>query len=538
MRPLLRRPRCSALAGAVALSLSIAGPSQASPRAIEAPLPELEAVPLPRLEGLEPIVGEHLGEVVAALQEISEALTGTPPETRPGHNEVSELYGVAGRAFHAYHLLAPAHACYVNAHRLAPEDPRWVYHLALASQELGELSEAEGLYRRVAELDGEFLPARLRLAELLLKQGQADESAAIFRQSLEEHPDLAFPRAGLGQALIELGDTREGLDLLEKALAINPEADALHFPIGQGYRALGDMERARFHLERGGINRLSFPDPVTHGLRLLSRSPQGALQRGVLALQAGDAEGAFVELSQAVAAEPERAKARVALAAALERRGEIEAALEELERAVGLAPEDEVARLNLALALSRHGEAERALPLFEALQAQHPGSGEIAVEHARALERAGHLEGAVALYRRVLAADPRSVAARLGEARALAARGEHQHALDLLRIARGHSPGEPEIALALARFLASARDPAFRDGAEAMELATALDPEEMGWERAEALALALAELGRCQEAREHAREALAQFSAGGPRDTRERLEAAAERYAQSPCRAP
>jgi hypothetical protein len=109
----------------------------------------------------------------------------------------------------------------------------------------------------------------------------------------------------------------------------------------------------------------------------------------------------------------------------------------------------------------------------------------------------------------------------------------------VLERAREASPGDPRIASTLGRALATAPDPALRDGARAHSLALeGFDGDERPT-HVEVVALALAELGRCAEAAVWQREALSRLD-GEASPTRQRFEESLARYqaSGSSCRPP
>jgi hypothetical protein len=90
-------------------------------------------------------------------------------------------------------------------------------------------------------------------------------------------------------------------------------------------------------------------------------------------------------------------------------------------------------------------------------------------------------------------------------------------------------PGNPVLTSSLAEVLAGSPDPAVRDGKRALELATAAYRANRGPEHGEAVGMALAELGRFDEAASHQRGLVAE-AAGASAEVRARLAANLARY--------
>ncbi len=81
-------------------------------------------------------------------------------------------------------------------------------------------------------------------------------------------------------------------------------------------------------------------------------------------------------------------------------------------------------------------------------------------------------------------------------------KGRFKETLDVLEDAHRRFPNRERTANALARLLAACPDPGLRDGSRALELAMGTYSAKKLLAYGETVALALAELGRCQEAAE------------------------------------
>src|SRR5205807_1735517 len=111
--------------------------------------------------------------------------------------------------------------CFRQAERLDGREPRWPYYLGVVLAPT-EPETALPKLRRAVELwgEGELVP-RLRLAGLLLAQGQIDEAEEQFHKVLSQAPDNAPAHLGLARVAVERNDPSAALQRLEKCLA-NP----------------------------------------------------------------------------------------------------------------------------------------------------------------------------------------------------------------------------------------------------------------------------------------------------------------------------
>src|SRR5581483_6076396 len=114
--------------------------------------------------------------------------------------------------------------------------------------------------------------------------------------------------------------------------------------------------------------------------------------------------------------------------------------------------------------------------------------------------RRGEHEQALHAYDRALDVDPALSDAALGRALTLVAMRRYADARDQLEAGMTHFPGQTGFAHALARVLAAAPDDTVRDGRRALALVQALLEKDRSTEVGEALAMALAELRRFDEA--------------------------------------
>lgn len=492
---------------------------------VQAQPPALQPLPAPGLEGLEP-------EVVAQLRDaraLVEALTNPA--------ELADAYGDLGRLYHVYGLAEAAAACYGNASLLSPKDFRWHYYAGYLAQAMGRAEEAENSYQKALELQPGFLPGWIHLAEVLLAGDHPDDAERILKQVLGADPRNASARAGLGEIALSRRQFREAAEHLEAALAAAPEADRLHHPLALAYRGLGDLDRARDHLAKAGRVGVRPDDPLIDELEQLRQGEMAHLLRGRVAFRFGRYADAAVEFRKSVEARPGSVPARINLGAALVQTGDRRGAVEQFQEALKLAPDNGTAHYNLALLLAQDGyDADAVKHLEEAVRIE-PGDGAAHLELAQALERTGKPAAALIHYEKAAGLLPQDERAWMGEANLLVGSQRYREARDVLETALGNLPGSGRIVHGLARILAAAPDPALRDGKRAVDLAMQVHAARATGTHTETVALALAESGRCDEAAEWQRKAIAAARQEGPPERVAPMEKELARYqAGAPCR--
>ncbi len=453
---------------------------------------EPPALPSPDLSTLEPAVARQIEERQNALRE----LYGRDPDPR----ELAGAWADLGMHYQAYKLTGPAEESYRKAMALAPQDPRWPHLLGGLLQDAGRLDEALTAYNRALELAPEDIPALVHLGEIHLLQGRREEGEAALRKALAATPEDAAVNALLGQAALERGDFREAADRLEKALRGAPGANRLHYPLSRAYRGLGEEGKAAEHLGKVGTVGVRPADPILEQLESLRTGERARLESGKRAYNAGRLAEAAEEFRRALEARPESVEARINLAATLAGQGDREGAIARLREAVELAPANATARFNLGLLLAAGGSSREAIDHLAAAVAARPQDAEAHRELARLLRDAGRYEEALKEYAKAVEIAPSDEAARLGRAETLVRTGRYQEARNLLEEDFKALPQSGLLAHGLARLLAACPDLGLRNGARALELGLALWNAQPIVPHAETVALAWAELGRCDEA--------------------------------------
>lgn len=532
----------------------------------------------------------------ATLRSSPSGTGDSAPETPPTRATLAKALGELGNQYHAFLFLEAAESCYRQAARFDPDDPRWPYYEGVTLGHQGRDEEAVRAFERARELDPDDLATRIRLGDLYLKLGRVEDAQESYRRATEIDPETAAAWFGLGRTAVLAGDDAAAVRHFEKTLELAPEASAVHYPLAQAHRRLGDADSAQRHLALHGEGGLGFPDPRMQTvlqrevdtsidtLRSLAAQPDrmsaeelyqtalgqlgatgGALERfrhrvetegpgvsdpshqarlyfvlGRMLLDADRPEAAARHLGRALELDPslETGELRLRLADILLRQGD-PAAEGHLQRALEL----DLPAADRALAWHRLGELARrrdrprqAVERYRQALDLDPGLLDARLGLATALGRLGSYQAAVREYRRALAVAPDNVGARLGEATALVLSGRLPEARRRLEEGLQVAPDSVPLARTLAQILASAPDPAVRDGERALELARRVMEAKPDAAGAETLAMALAQNGRFDEAVRVQEELVRRAEQAGNPAVTARLRANLERYRDGrPC---
>ena len=491
----------------------------------------LRPAPLPDLSGMTATVRDQIRERYSSL-----AAAGERPAAAA---ELSEAYGEMGKLLMAARYVDAPEPFYRNAQALAPADRRWPYYLGHLHVTQGALAKAEASFRRALELQADDVPTLISLGETHLAQGRPAAAEPLFTQALALQPDSVWARIARGRAALTRHDYLGAVEHLEEALAVDPEAADVHYPLAMAYRGLGEMEKAEAHLQQRDSGTVRRPDPLMRAMRDSLRSPSAYERQGIQALGGGDWEAAAAAFRRGVELAPANPSLRHRLGTALYMMGNEREGRTHFEEVLRVAPEYPQAHYSLGLILEGSGRFEEALHRFSAAVRYEPGYVEARLRLARLLRRLGMPNRALAEYARVVTADPRSAEAAFGHAMTLVRLGRYQEARERLEAGTTLHPGQPMFVKALARLLAAAPDARVRDGRRAMTLVRELLAQERSFDLGEAMAMALAEVGRYPEAVSWQREVMALAAQAG-RDDLVRLLAVNLRLYErgEPCRAP
>jgi len=218
-------------------------------------------------------------------------------------------------------------------------------------------------------------------------------------------------------------------------------------------------------------------------------------------MEKGRLEASIETWNRALALQPDNAKAHSNLGQALAARQRLDEAIPHWRRALALNPAYTEARNNLAAGLLEQGQTREAQQHLDQLRAAGAAAPEIDVNQARALLQRNKPEAAEKLLRQALLKAPRLAQAHLELGLALLAQHRRPEALASLREAIRLNPSLPRALTAAALLLSTGPD-GLRSGPEALmladravELTRSRDAQAL-----DALACALAELGRFEEA--------------------------------------
>lgn len=318
----------------------------------------------PDLPPLQPVAHPDLANVeTRARQQIEEARDRLETAERRGDVErLAEAYGSMGELYQAYGLLDSAAASYENAAALDPNGLVWAYLQGVVAQEEGDFPAARAHFERALELAPRNQPAALRLAEVLLAQGEsemAEERTSTLAGGEEYAAALAYLR---GRSAASRGEHEAAVDQFRAALAAQPGAGPVHHALSQSLLRLGRTEEAQVEMAAvSGGGEITFPDPLVERVGQLAEGPSTYLKRGNRAMVAGNLEEAETLFREGLRQDPEHLELRLNLGLLKARQGDLQAALSELVSASKIDPENAQAHHDVGTTRLALGQAEAAV---------------------------------------------------------------------------------------------------------------------------------------------------------------------------------
>jgi len=281
-------------------------------------------------------------------------------------------------------------------------------------------------------------------------------------------------------------------------LTRNPGCWMAHYNLGIALNDQGDADGAIAHYRQA--------------IELRSSYAEAHYNLGRLLVQKGQLDEAIGHYEKALDINPADAEAHNNLGATLFANGRIDEAIAQYRKALAIQPDYADASCNLASALLSKGALDGAIAYYSACLAISPEQPEAQYNLASALLRKGRTDEAIAHYQRVLELRPENADARANLGSVFLAKGRVQDAIAQYTGALRIAPNNVAAQSNLAWLLATAADPALRNGSEAVFLAERAESESSRSQNhaivLRILAAAYAESGRFPEAKSTAEQAL------------------------------
>ncbi len=430
-KPLLLSLAALLVAAAAGSAWWFQGASEQQSRvaAVLPPPPDLSAAPAPMRAAL------------AAAAERAHSLR----HARDGFAELVQLY-------HANGFLDAALHGYAGLAALEPDQPRWPHFHASILAGYGDVEPAIALWQRVVALAPDYLPARLRLGDSLLKNNQLDEAAATYTAVLERAPGDAYAQLGLARIDLEAerwNQARERLETIVRATNYELGYDL----IVSLYERLGETDRAL--AIRGSAKALgSFrdpPDPWVDALIDLCYDPYRISLAAGVAGRTGDSARGRALLERAIELAPGDVSTRFQLGTLALQQGDTATARDQFERCTILAPDFSDAWAQLSALQARLGDPAGAARTLATGLRHCPESPGLHLMQARTFRQAGRIEEAINEFMVSINLRPNEPEAFIELGSMLVSVGRTDEGIEQLRRSLDTDPANP-VALSILAF--------------------------------------------------------------------------------------
>ena len=396
----------------------------------------------------------------SAVPELGEKLAVAGQRARAHWNAGKGLVELS-RLYHANGFLAEAAQCYTGLEKLSPNEPRWPHLHATILAGFGEIEPALALWRRVVELAPDYLPARLRLGDCLLKINRPDEAAAVYNEVLKR--DAANSYALLGLARIDFEASRWDQARTRLETVVNQTNYNLGYDlIVSLYEKTGQHDRAeaiRGNAKASGAYR-DAPDPWLDQLVDFCFDPYRLSLVAGVAGQTGDLAGATRLLERAAELAPEDVSVRFQLGGVAEANKDLKTAMEQYERCTILAPDFADGWAHLSELQAQTHQVAAAERTLAAGLARCPDSPGLHLQRARNLKDAGRTFEAIGEFQASIRLRPNEPDAYVELGNLYIQAGNEPEGVRLMHQAYEADPGHPMALLLLAFSSINAHDEA------------------------------------------------------------------------------
>jgi tetratricopeptide (TPR) repeat protein len=405
------------------------------------------------------------------------------------HNKPNDAAALARLAMvlHTYEEHELAAAVYQRVRKLQPNEFQWLYLLAICQSALGKTEEAIRTLRTALNQKADYLPAQLRLADVLFAAGELAESRKLYEAVAAKEPKTAHAHYGLGRVKARLKEATGAIESLTAACELSPSWGAAHYALAMAYRDLGNSAQSAEHVrlsQQFNLNRPLLADPVFQQVAELNASATERLRRGVELEAAGKLVESVAEHQQALKINPQLSQAHINLIQLYGRTQQPAKAEEHYQASVALNPNLAESHYNFGVLLLEQKRLTEAAQAFQRTIEINPQFAEARLNYGILLELQQQYDEAMNQYRLAVENRPNHREAHFQFARMLLYKNQLPEAIAQLQQTLTVEDGEtPRYTFALAAAYARAGDKA-----NAVKFARLARDKAVTWKQMELLA--------------------------------------------------
>lgn len=375
--------------------------------------------------------------------------------------------GQLGMILQSWEQWSAALAAYRRAQALSPRTFDWWYLAGIIETRIGRAADAAVSFERALAITPAYVPARLKLAEVLFDAGKLTASQHAYEAlALAKDADSAAPAVqyGLGRIAAAHGDAAGAAAHFEDACRRFPEFGAAHYALALAYRQLGRLDAAQQEIALQQRYTNAWPgvdDPIAARIAPLRDDARAHMERGIAAWKAGKLEEAIKEHEEAVRLQPTLAQAHANLIILYGHARSAASAESHYRTVVSLNANLDEAHYNYGVLLMDLQRRDEAMDAFKQSLLVNPHNAASHASLGLLLEMRQDIAGAEEQYRLAMRDDPASRLYRFNHGRALVALGRLDDAIaDFDQIQQPEDAETPRYryALAAAHLRAGHRD--------------------------------------------------------------------------------
>ena len=307
--------------------------------------------PLPQLN-----IENFLPGVRANLEPALKAATANPDD--------AAAVGKLGMLLSAHNQLAAAVACFERARALEPNSFRWSYYLSTAQT---DQEKSMAALIDAVRFNPSYVPARLRLAELLLAADKREQSRTAYVEVVQAWPQSPQAHYGFGRYWALVGDTAKAIGHYRKAVELFPQYGAANYALALLLRQQGQKAESEKFFQNYEHNKTNVPpseDPLQAEIAELNAGAMTHIHRAAQLEQAGNFLEAVSEHTRALEIDPKLVQAHVNLISLYGRLGQIDKAEQFFRSAISLNAKQADAYYNYGVLLFNRKELAGAEKQF------------------------------------------------------------------------------------------------------------------------------------------------------------------------------
>ena len=328
-------------------------------------------------------------------------------KARLSGSELAERYADIGALHARVGLFDVAEVAFADAAAITTEDGRWPYLQALIAFARGQDAAGRKFFERSFKLNPGYLPARMALANALIRDNELDRAKVLLNEYVKDHKTAPMPYAVLATIALQQVRYAEAVDAFKSALAAEPQATQLYAGLALAQEKAGDTKGAEVSRAKAGDIGPTLPDPMMERILpivdLKAPKPSAA---GV----AAPASAASSANEAPVAGPKQTAMVEAGMSATA---GNFDVARKSLDAALKQFPNDAELLLSYARVEAAAGKFDAARSRARSATGAAPKESAVWFVQGQIEEAAGDDSAATAAFTKALAVDKRNVRARI-----------------------------------------------------------------------------------------------------------------------------